>query len=128
MTRPFFHLSASHFPLVTRDALPLATILKLGCLPLGYKTAYRLFRARRLLNVGFLEPGKIAVTEVEHAVRGTVDGIQVFRLEPAELLTVLCDVYRVEKDSLLARPETEVAPALRSLLRHSSPEIVPLAP
>ncbi len=116
----FFHLNPSYFPAATKDLLGLDTILKLGALPLGTKRGWWPFRSSTLLNVGFVNPkNRAAVKEVKRIIgeRKELSGVQVYRLDRSEFLSILSAAYGIDRARLLALPETSLEPTIVESLR-----------
>jgi hypothetical protein len=120
----FFHLNPEYFPQVTRDLFTVDQIIEWGALPLGFKTEHKFFRARKMLNVGFLDPARAdAVQAAEAAARAKlgangIHGLKVFLILTDQFLEVMRGVYRVDEAALRARDHTSMDGTLAMFLEH----------
>jgi hypothetical protein len=118
----FFSLDPRYFPQVTRDLLDTDLMLRFGALPLGYKTEFKLFRSRKMLNVGLLNPSRTDVLPgIEHAVQqklgpGKVKGIKPFLVLADQYLAILSAVYGISEDSLRQLEPARLDPTLSMFL------------
>jgi hypothetical protein len=121
----FFHLEAEYFPQVTRDLYPVDTLVRLGLLPLGFKVEKRLFRSKKILNLGLLDPSRRAAVDeaLEAAVAKLgpreVQGVKVFLTLPDQFVTVLSQVYGQTAEQLKARDPARVDGTLALYLEHA---------
>jgi hypothetical protein len=121
----FFHVDAEYFPKITQDLLPVETMVRLGVLPLGFKTEKKWFRTRRLLNLGVLDPErKEAAGEALRAAAakpgvGEVQGTKVFLVLADQFLQVLARVYQVDEARLRAMDPAAVDPTLMMFLENA---------
>lgn len=123
----FFHLDSQYFPATTRDALPLDFVLKHGVLPLGMKTERKLFRLRKQLNLGFLDPARADAKAIAaEALRlassrlGTesaaLSGTTAFLVLPDQFIEVLAGAYGAGEEDLAARDPVLLDPLLSMFL------------
>lgn len=119
----FFHLEPGYFPQVTRDLLPPETLIRLGVLPLGFKTERRWFKTRRILNLGLLNPARLE--SVEEALRlarskpldVSIDGARVFLVLGDQFLEVLRQNFDIDLGLILkTHPESQVDETLSLFL------------
>lgn len=102
----FFHLEPEYFPQVTRDLIPIEAIVRLGALPLGFKTEKRLFRSKKLLNIGLLDPSRKDAAEeclkiaAARLGQGGIQGTTVFLVLADQFLTVLRQTYGVAESEV----------------------------
>lgn len=105
----FFYLDANHFPAVTQSLLDPAAIVEFGALPLGFKTEQRLFRTKRLLNIGLLSPERAdkIVPELDRLARKkggaeAFQDIKIYLILAEQLVEVLAKKYAFPEASLKA--------------------------
>lgn len=122
---PLFQLHAEYFPEATRKLLSAEEILSLGAVPLDYRTESRFFRARRVLNVGYLDPAdKSARKAIDQRLLGLVAAQKVDRIRPFlvlgdQLLNILKQVYGLNEAAIVAKGAASgegVHPVLRMFL------------
>ncbi|HTL12173.1 MAG TPA: hypothetical protein VL588_06785 [Bdellovibrionota bacterium] len=113
----FFHLQPQYFPMATKDLVPVETILKLGVLPLAFKTEYKMFRARKRLNLGMLDPThSAALDQIQALVGGQFASIKVFLVLADQFLEVVRQVYGVTQDRLRSMRSDEIHERLQMFL------------
>lgn len=95
----FFYLEPAYFPQITRELFNTEDIMKFGALPLGFKTQYRLFKPRKILNVGLLNPSNLSnITALQTLAKQRLGdesyhGLKIYLILPDQLLDVLSKVY-----------------------------------
>ncbi len=100
----FFYLDPMYFPEVTKSLLPVEAILRLGVLPLGFKTEWSFFRSKRGLNAGFLDPDRAgAAAELLVYVRDKlgrrdIEAIRPFLIIPDQFNRILECCYGVKRE------------------------------
>lgn len=120
----FFHLEARYFPKVTQELLTGEDVARLGAVPLGFKTERKLFRTRKVLNIGLLDPErKDAVDELiqragERLGAGQVQGTKVFLVLADQLLEVIAQVYGKSETDLRRMDLAKVDPTLAMFFEH----------
>ena len=118
----FFHLDPNYFPKETREVLSPDFMLKYGALALGFKTEYRFFKPRRVLNIGLLDPGqKQTIREVEEAAEKSLGseafaGVKIFLILADQFLDVVNAVYSINELQIGQRPTQEVDKTLALFL------------
>ncbi len=117
----FFHLDSRYFPEVTRELLPVDAIVRFGALPLGYKTVPGLFRSRKVLNLGLLDPAREdavdAVTEVVRPVVGeALAGVKTYLVLAADFVPLVEKVFALSPAALAKIPTEKVDPTLKMYL------------
>ncbi len=116
----FFHVHPDFFPEVTRGLLDKDFVLKYGALPLGLKQVPGLFRSRKLLNLGLLDPSRQdaieAASEIARPVIDSFTGIKTYLVLAHDFVPVLEKVYRVPTESLAAMPADALDPTLKMFL------------
>lgn len=73
-----------------------------------------------LLNVGFVNPkNRAAVKEVKRLIgeRKDVSGVQVYRLDRGEFLSILSAAYGVTRARIASLPESSLEPTLFESLK-----------
>ncbi len=101
----FFNLERPFFPEVTRDLFAPHLLIKFGVLPLGFKTEYRFFVARKILNLGMLNPGNAkSLSALEIAAREKL-GSQFHSIRPYLILAdqffdIMHSIYKVTDDQI----------------------------
>lgn len=118
----FFYLDPRYFPAATRSALSPEEILRYGALPLGYKRKSGFLSQKKVINVGFLNPGDTATVEAVKtlltqrlAKEGVVD-IKIFLLLSDQFLDVLRISYGKDRAFLEACPAGTLDPVLQLYL------------
>lgn len=117
-----FHLNAKFFPEATKKALPTAVILQYGALPLGYKTSFSLFKKAKILNLGFLNPGKPgALSRVLEECRKSLgleafSDAHIYRLKPEEFVEALGEIYHIYRETLYKMPQDSIDATLLNYL------------
>jgi hypothetical protein len=108
----FFHLDPQYFPQVTQALLSVDEMLRYGATPLGFKTEQKLFRARKLLNVGFLDPARedaqkliLAIAEAKLGA-GSVHAVKPFLILPDQFMDIMTQVYGLKAADIRARDLT----------------------
>jgi hypothetical protein len=125
-TIDFFHLDPQFFPTVTRDLLPAEALLRLGMLPLGFKTERKIFRSRKILNIGLLDPNRReAIAEIGEAVArkfgpGYMQGTHIYLILADQFLAVMNEVYRIG-DPELRRLDRSVLDSTLTLFLETAP-------
>jgi hypothetical protein len=109
----FFHLDPRYFPQVSRELLTAEQILRFGALPLGFKTEYRMFRARRILNVGLIDPKRTEVPgEVEKLANaklgGGIAGTKVWLILVDQYLEILREAYATNVERIRSLNPSEL--------------------
>jgi|GEM_PF-1245844 len=123
----FFHLNPTFFPVITKELLTAESILKFGALPLGFKTEYRMFKPRKILNLGLLNPSRAdSLAEVEKAAqaklgREGLQGVKVFLVLADQFLDVVRDVYGMTDEKLRKMKPTELDATLTLFLETAEP-------
>jgi hypothetical protein len=118
----FFYLDPAYFPQNTRDLLPVEEIVRLGALPLGFKTERRFFRTRKMLNLGLLSPERKDSAEEALRIARTrpggddIQGVKVFLVLADHFLQVLNQVYRKSDAELRGRDQAQVDETLLMFL------------
>ena len=118
----FFHVSARHFPKSTQGLFTPEFLIQNGVLPLGIKREFRFFRARKRLNLGFLNPADPGLIDRVRAAAPEFLAFKVFLILPDQLAEVLQDVYGVAGLALSSLP----APKIHPLLKASFPTSLPV--
>lgn len=107
----FFHIEAKYFPKQTKDVIPLPLLLKNGVLPLGSKIERKIFRSRKLLNLGLLDPSESSkIDEVWSYLktsRQEFDGVKAYLILADQMLDVLEEVYGVTENQLEKTPDLD---------------------
>lgn len=119
----FFHVHPDFFPEVTRTLLSKELVLKLGALPLGLKQVPGLFRSRKLLNLGLLDPSRQDAIEVaSELARPTIGdsfaGVKTYLVLAHDFIPVLEKVYGVPTESLAVMPADALDPTLKMFLEN----------
>lgn len=120
----FFHIEPEYFPKVTRDLLPLDLMVRCGALPLGYKREFRFFRARKMLNIGIINPErKDAIAEIERFLRvrpegETIAGLKIYLVLSDQFLDVLDSVYQMSEIEIRALPGERVDGTLQLFIEN----------
>jgi hypothetical protein len=102
----FFHLVPEYFPEATRHLFQPEFLLKWGVLPLGYKTVWKFFRTKKLLNVGLVDPSRkesldAVKAEVTQALgEGVCVGTKQYLILADEFVSVLEKVYQVPPNTI----------------------------
>lgn len=97
----FFHLVPEYFPEVTKHLFEPPFMLKWGVLPLGYKTVWKFFRPKKLLNIGLIDPSRKDAIEAIHARAqevlgaGNWVGTKRYLILADEFVNVMERVYKV---------------------------------
>ena len=118
----FFFLDPRYFPAVTRDVLAVSELLRLGVVPLAFKTEYKRFRARKRLNLGMLDPAdKAAASEAERLARARLGekgfaGLKFFLVLADQFLDVIRQVYGVSAEELRKLPPDAIHERLQMFL------------
>lgn len=117
----FFHVHPNFFPEVTRGLLNKETVMKYGALPLGLKQVPGLFRSRKLLNLGLLDPSRQDAIEAASelarpSVGETFAGVKTYLVLAHDFVPVLEKVYGVPSESLAAMPPHALDPTLKMFL------------
>lgn len=96
----FFYLDVNYFPVVTHSLFDIPTILRYGVLPLGFKTDRKLFRTRKILNLGFLNPGgaTMSIPELSRLAKSKLgedsfQDVKVYLIIAEQFLEVLSRKY-----------------------------------
>lgn len=106
----FFHLDPEYFPENTKNLLTPEQMVRLGVVPLGFKTEGGLFRKRRVLNIGMVNPANSnALMEVENLARarlakGEIQGTRPYLVLADQFIELLKTVYKMDVDQLRAQP------------------------
>jgi hypothetical protein len=110
----FFNLEAGYFPSENLPLLPAELMVRLGVVPLGFKSERSLFSNRKVFNVGCLDPesARASLGELRAAVSRAHPGaeIRLFFVHPDQFAQVL------EARYLLTGGELS-APAAHPVLR-----------
>lgn len=118
----FFQLDPAYFPQATKDLFSKDIILKYGALPLGYKTEYKLFRTKKILNVGLLDPSqKERAEQVQNIAqeklgKNAIAAIKVFLILADQYLDILSSVYGVSEDEIRRQDLQKLDPTLSMFL------------
>lgn len=97
----FFHLDPHYFPESTKNLFSTDFIVKNGMLPLGFKTVYKMFRKKKILNLGMLHPEKKEILkEVESICKENLadqsfGGVKIYLIERSEFMEILKTVYHL---------------------------------
>ena len=122
-----FHLNPDFYPEETKHLLSIDDILRFGVLPLGFKTSSGLFRKRRDLNLGILDPTQKHVPmEIEKKVREKfpdLTGVRCYLVLVEQFLSVLHSVY---KQDLALPNHRDIEKTLLTFLNNSTRERKPL--
>lgn len=103
----FFYLDTNYYPQVTQGLFDVRTIIQYGVLPLGFKTEMKLFKTKKLLNIGLLSPEKSATTlpELERLAKEKLGPeafheFKVYLILAEQLTDVLAKKYNFPEDQL----------------------------
>jgi hypothetical protein len=111
----FFHLDGRFFPKNSRDVLGLETVLRLGVLPLGFKSEYGFFKPGKTLNLGMLDPGRsesLKAAEDEAKKKSDLTRTKVFLVLAEQFLEVLQQAYNISMQDLTKRSPDTLEPTL----------------
>lgn len=96
----FFYVDCNYFPPITKNIFTIEQMLKYGVLPLGFKTDMKLFRNKKLLNLGLVSPERQGTTvpELEKLAKerigeNTFQDIKVYLILAEQFFEVLEQVY-----------------------------------
>lgn len=123
-TVPFFHIEPGLFPKISQDLFSVDVLLRLGALPLGFKTEHKFFRARKILNLGLLDPArKDAADEalrlaVAKLGAKEVQGVKVFLILADQYLQILHDTYGVTDAVIQGHDPAQIDGTLSMFLEH----------
>jgi len=99
----FFHLYPKFLPAGTRDLFTPGEMIRYGLVALGTKTEQKLFRTRKSLNVGFLDPlREESITFVRQRLDTSagqhleVQGFKPYLILADQLIEVLHEVYGID--------------------------------
>jgi type IV pilus assembly protein PilB len=118
----YFRLSSAKFPDACRDLLDVNFVIKNGVLPLGFKSDKKLFRTRKILNIGLLDPSRVDVVNEVLALaqrKFGVDEVQsakVYLIFVDQFLDVLGNIYKVSEDDMLNRRPDQLDEMLKLFL------------
>jgi len=121
----FFHLDTAYFPTTTRELISTEEMIQWGALPLGFKTEYRMFRGRKILNIGLLDPGRAdAIVGIETTARQklgshAVHGLKVFLILPDQFVRILEAIYQIPRQQLSDRHSSRLDATLSRYLQRS---------
>jgi len=121
-TIDFFHLDPRYLPEATRDLLSPDQMIEFGAVPLGFKTGYRLFKAHKMLNMGFLNPARTeAIAEVERLAKAKMGensfrGLKIFLILSDQFLDVLEQVFSITEEEIRKRDPSHVDETLHMFL------------
>ncbi len=118
----FFQLDPTYYPQATKDLFPKDVLLKYGVLPLGYKTEYKLFRSKKILNIGLLDPAqKEIATQIENLAqeklgKNSISSIKVFLILADQYLDILNSVYGMSEEEIRRQDLQKLDPTLSMFL------------
>ncbi len=118
----FFHLDPAFFPQATQNFFSVEFILRYGVLPLGTKSLPGLFRARKLLNLGLLDPSRKDVLEAcsdkarSSMAEGEFAGVKTYLVLAPEFVAVLEKQYGVAPAAIGQEGRFELDPTLQMYL------------
>lgn len=105
----FFYLDVNFFPVITQGLFDIPTILKYGVLPLGFKTDMKLFKTKKLLNIGLISPEKRDTTlpELERLAKAKLgpnafQEFKIYLILAEQLVEVLEKKYAFPEENLRA--------------------------
>lgn len=103
----FFYVDCNYFPPITKNIYDVKTMLKFGVLPLGFKTDMKLFRNKKLLNLGLVSPERQGTTlpELERLAKerigqDTFQDIKVYLILAEQFFEVLEKVYSTSEAAI----------------------------
>ena len=103
----FFYLDVNFFPVITQGLFDIPTILKYGVLPLGFKTDMKLFKTKKLLNIGLISPEKRDTTlpELERLAKAKLgpnafQEFKIYLILAEQLVEVLAKEYAFPEEML----------------------------
>jgi len=102
----FFNLEVQYLPKETQNLVSPSLLLQLGAIPLGFKKTQGLFRTKKVLNIGVLDPGRQdSVLGIEKAVRerlgeNAFTSAKVFLVLAEQFLDVMQEVYGVDQEKI----------------------------
>lgn len=120
----YFHIEPQYFPKITQELLPVDDMVRLGVVPLGFKTERKFFRTRKVLNIGQLDPGRKTATDEALRIAsgklgsGEIAGVKVFLVLAEQFLQILNQVYQTSDESLRIREHAQVDDTLSLFLEH----------
>ena len=127
----FFHVEPEYFPKVTQDLLSHDLMLRYGALPLGFKTEHKFFRAKRMLNIGMLDPSRgdapekaleklqaTAAEKLERQGAGAIHGTKMFLILADQFLVILREVYGLDEAALRRLDPKDLDPTLTMFLEN----------
>jgi hypothetical protein len=122
----FFNLDPSLFPRETQELLPLEAILRLGALPLGVADQQKIFRSKKALRLGLLDPSRAeAVREAarlasERPGAKEFEEVRVFLVVADQFADILREVYGLQESALKALGPEELDPTLVEFFKQPS--------
>ncbi len=116
----FFHLVPEYFPETTRELFEPDFMLEWGVLPLGYKTVWKFFRTKKLLNLGLVDPARReSITIAEEKAQKILGedkwvGTKKYLVLADEFVAVLERVYKIPSKKMAGYEKLD--PTLRLFL------------
>lgn len=111
-TVDFFYLDPEFFPESTKDLLPVDLMARLGVLPLGYKLEPGLFKRKKVLNIGVVNPSRsdgldeLKAFLAQKSGQDAAPNIKLYLILGDQFLRVLEQVYGARESEIRQLDET----------------------
>ncbi len=100
----FFYVDCNYFPPITKNLFDLKSMLKYGVLPLGFKSEVKLFKSRKLLNLGLVSPERQSsiIPDLERLAKekigeNTFQEIKVYLILAEQFFEVMEQIYETSE-------------------------------
>jgi hypothetical protein len=114
----FFHADPLYLPVEGRELYSREDVVRYGLIPMGFRMEHKFFRARRMLNVGFVDPSRLEALDRADALareklgNGGIHGVRAWLVMPEHFWNTITQLYNVTPEWVLALGEGKVDPTL----------------
>jgi hypothetical protein len=117
----FFNLKPEYLPDATRQLFTTDEIIRMGVLALGFKSTSGVFRMKKDLNIGLLDPSrKETIKETERLAKERMgkdySGIHTYLVLADQFVDVLQTVYHLSETDIRERKTGTIDPILHAFL------------
>lgn len=116
----FFYIKSEYFPKATQSLFTQDEMILYGVLPLGIKIQKNFFKTKKILNLGFLNPGDVQklekVKKIIHSRNPEFNEFRDFLIISDHFLEIIEKIYSVSASELFKKKKNEIDSVLHMKL------------
>lgn len=128
----FFHADPLYLPQEGRDLYTREDVVRFGLIPMGYRMEHKFFRARRMLNVGFVDPSRLDALDRADAIAreklgsAGIHGVRAWLVVPEHFWNTVTQLYPITAEWVIALGEGKVDPTLLKWVTEMHSRLAPI--